>query len=282
MAFRRLIHVRIGSVVVRPLTAADAEAVLALLCACDIADLGEVDVEMTDVEETWAGVDLPRCGRFAPGAGYALRDGDFTELYVHPDHRGAGLEEELLDFLEPEIIEVPERNTALRDVVAGRGYTFRHALVRMGIDLAEPPPAPRWPDGFAPRAFRPGVDDDAVLAVIAPGMREVGGSERLPSGSAFAPHASIVVEDAEGVAAAATTELWDGGARGMVRQLAVRPERRGRGLGAATLSAVLTAIRATGAADAVLGVHENNPNARRLYERAGMTPRFRVERWTRS
>jgi GNAT superfamily N-acetyltransferase len=269
-------------VIAHPLTAADAEAVLALLCACDLADLGEIDVEMADVEETWAGVDLARAGRFAPGAGYAFRDGDFAELYVHPEHRGEGLEEELLDFLDPSGLDVPERNTALREVLAARGYVFKHAAVRMGIDLAEPPPPPRWPEGFAARPFRPGADDAAVQDVIVPGMREIGGMERLPAGPAFAPHASVVVEDDEGVAAAAMTELWDDGARGMIRQLAVRPERRGLGLGAATLGATFAAIRAAGARDAVLGVHEHNPNARRLYERAGMTPRFRVERWVRS
>jgi mycothiol synthase len=151
----------------------------------------------------------------------------------------------------------------------------------MGIDLADPPPAPRWPEGFSARPFRPGADDAAVEAVIVPGMREVSGSERLLMGPGFAPHASVVVEDAQGVAAAAITDLWDEGARGRVRQLAVRPDRRGLGLGTATLAAALTAIRAAGARDAVLGVHEHKPNARRIYERAGMTPRFRVERWSK-
>jgi len=114
-------------------------------------------------------------------------------------------------------------------------------------------------------------------------MREIGARDRFPEGSSFAPELSVVVEDEHGaVAAAALVQLWDEGARANVHQLAVRPDLRGRGLGTATLGAALAAIRAAGARDAVLGVHEHNPGARRIYERAGMTPRYRVEEWARS
>jgi mycothiol synthase len=276
----------------RPLALADADAVLELLCACDLADLGEVDVETADLLEAWEGVDLARDGRFAPGVAYALRSVDAPELYVHPDHRGGGLEAALLDFLEagprPIVLGVPERSADLGAVLASRGYAVRHSLVRMVIDLARGMPGAPWPEGFAPRPFRPGIDDAAVHAVIAPGMQEIDGRDRpleawregILGRSAFAPDASVVVDDPDGgVAAAAVCDLWDDGARGSVRQLAVRPARRGLGLGAATLGAAFAAFDAAGAADAVLGVHEHNPGARRLYERAGMRPLFRFQEW---
>jgi mycothiol synthase len=292
---RRLIRVRIGTVELRPPTTADAEAVLALLSACDLADLGEVNIEMADVLEGWDEVDLAREGRFAAGVAYAMRGEDLADLYVRPEHRGRGLEAELLDFLEAGshavVLEVSDRYAELRALLAERGYAMRSSAVRMWIDLSARRPAPAWPDGFAPRSFRPGVDDEAVHAVIAPGMHEVDGierplatwRERMLGRDRFSPAGSVVVEDPDGgVAAAAVCELWDDGVRGAVRQLAVRPERRGLGLGAATLAAAFDALAAAGARDAVLGVHDHNPGARRLYERAGMTPLFRGETWARA
>jgi mycothiol synthase len=261
----------------RPLNAADASAVLELLAACDLADLGEVDVEIADIEEEWAGRDLERDGRFEPGVAYALR-GDH-QLYVHPNRRGEGYEEQLLELMDSDELDVPDRDRHLAGLLARRGYKLRTAVVRMGIDLAQPPPRPRWPDGFAARPFRPGADEDAVHPMVVAAMREIGGRERTPEPS----ESSVVVESPDGdVAAAALVELWDRGARGCVRRLAVSPDHRGLGLGAATLSAALQSIRAAGAGDAVLGVHEHNATARRLYEGAGMTMRFRVERWARS
>jgi ribosomal protein S18 acetylase RimI-like enzyme len=59
--------------------------------------------------------------------------------------------------------------------------------------------------------------------------------------------------------------------------LAVHPDAAGRGLGGTLLRAVFAAAAGAGAARVQLGVASDNPGATRLYERAGMTRRFRVD-----
>ena len=54
-----------------------------------------------------------------------------------------------------------------------------------------------------------------------------------------------------------------------INNLAIRPGYRGRGLGTALVSEVLTQAQALGASRATLEVRESNVNARRMYERLG-------------
>jgi ribosomal protein S18 acetylase RimI-like enzyme len=63
--------------------------------------------------------------------------------------------------------------------------------------------------------------------------------------------------------------------------LAVRPDHAGRGIGGTLLRAVFAAAAAAGLARAQLGVASDNPHATRLYERAGMTRRWRADAYER-
>jgi ribosomal protein S18 acetylase RimI-like enzyme len=63
--------------------------------------------------------------------------------------------------------------------------------------------------------------------------------------------------------------------------LAVRPDHARRGIGGTLLRAVFAAAAAAGLARAQLGVASDNPHATRLYERAGMTRRWRVDAYER-
>jgi ribosomal protein S18 acetylase RimI-like enzyme len=63
--------------------------------------------------------------------------------------------------------------------------------------------------------------------------------------------------------------------------LAVDPAAQGRGIGTALLQAVFAAARAAGLHRVQLGVASDNANATRLYERAGMQVRWRVDVYER-
>ena len=69
---------------------------------------------------------------------------------------------------------------------------------------------------------------------------------------------------------------------GFVDLLGVRPDHRARGLGTAMLEAAFARFAAAGLREAQLGVASDNPNALRLYERLGMTPRFRYDTYERA
>jgi mycothiol synthase len=96
-----------------------------------------------------------------------------AELVVRPERRRAGLGSAVLQRLESLAGAAPLRVWAHGDLPAARGFAHVHGyravreLWQMSRRLTEPLPTSALPDGFALRAFRPGEDDDAWLAVNA-------------------------------------------------------------------------------------------------------------------
>jgi RimJ/RimL family protein N-acetyltransferase len=86
-------------------------------------------------------------------------------------------------------------------------------------------------------------------------------------------HAVFVVED-EGsiVAFASCGDSRDAAGEGELFAIYALPEAWGSGAGPALMKAVLGALRRGGLARAHLWVLEDNPRARRFYEREGWTP----------
>ena len=68
---------------------------------------------------------------------------------------------------------------------------------------------------------------------------------------------------------------------GYVAELGTAPWARGRGHGRTLLLAMAGAFRADGLETIELSVHAANAPALGLYERIGMVPDFRAERWER-
>lgn len=152
--------------------------------------------------------------------------------------------------------------------LAGRGYASNsptavqtvdvdHALHRLGhhdididVDIAVAP-APDWLDLWW---SVDGRGDAAALAV----------AEKILAGG---PALYGTVVDAYGAAAVGRLALVDDW--GGVYCLAVRPDARGRGLGARVLAGLLAAGRERGISRSWLQVRAENTTARRLYQRAG-------------
>jgi [ribosomal protein S18]-alanine N-acetyltransferase len=65
--------------------------------------------------------------------------------------------------------------------------------------------------------------------------------------------------------------MFTGGSQADVVTLAVAPARWGRGTGTALLSALVDEAARRGYAEVLLEVREDNPRARRLYQRHGFT-----------
>ena len=78
----------------------------------------------------------------------------------------------------------------------------------------------------------------------------------------------------------ATVRRWEDGVA-YLSTLAVHPDAWGRGIGATLLTAVFAAAGAAGRRQVHLNVASDNPNALRLYERVGMTQRWRVDAYER-
>ena len=68
---------------------------------------------------------------------------------------------------------------------------------------------------------------------------------------------------------------------GYVDVLGVHPDHQRRGVGSALLRAAFARFAAAGLDPAVLGVASDNPDARNLYARLGMRPRFQSDTYKR-
>jgi mycothiol synthase len=283
----------------RPPEPDDAHAVLELIIARDIADIGRPDYTLDDVRSDWAapGIDVRRDAWLAEEngtpLGYALLDDRGAALItVPPESEGRGVGTALREAAEARALErgealvrqyVPIANEAARAQLLAAGYWPAYSYFRMRMDLADAPP----PDDVPVRAFSRGPDDAPVHALVEEAMAGVGGNEprSLESWQAakvdkegWDPSLWLLHEDAGGLAGVVLCERWEDGV-GYVDYLAVAARARGQGLGRALLLHGLAALREAGLTVAELSVQGENASATRLYESVGMHPVWTIERW---
>jgi mycothiol synthase len=264
---------------VRPAAPADVEAAFAVHDALTNAlhGRGEASIEHLRAAwghgEAWVAVD-------GGGAvvGYATLEDGYVEVWPHPDHRDGAAAALLLDAAEAagapafETI-VPAAAADLAALYRGRGWRQVREVVRMQIGVAAEPRAPRWPDGVSVRAYA-GADAAAVHALLTAAF--AGSAEQVPpfarwhawmtSDPSFDPAVWFLAEADGGLAGVCL--CW---VEGWVKDLAVRPDRRGCGLGEALLRHAFGEFHRRGAETVGLKVDSDNPTgAVRLYERVGM------------
>jgi len=282
---------------------ADADVVLELIIARDIADLGRPDYTLEDVQADWAapGIDLARDAWIAEedgiALGYALLDDRGAALItVPPLSEGRGVGTLLREAAEARALErgealvrqfVPTGNERARAQLLEAGYWPAYSYFRMRMELAGAPPAPA---DVPVRAFSRGPDDAPVHALVEEAMAGVSGNEprSLESWQAakvdkdgWDPSLWLLHEDADGLAGVILCERWEDGV-GYVDYLAVAPRVRGQGLGRAMLLHGLAALRDAGLTVAELSVQGENASATRLYESIGMRPVWAIERWEKA
>jgi len=284
----------------------DAEAVAALMCACDIEELGEAETDADDVRDDWS---QPRFDRerdtwIVVGEDRTVRAYGWVwdkvpdremigDIYVLPGEP----HEPLFDVLRSRIEERAEEHVpaapADDEVTLGffglvgskysaylveNGYELTRTYFRMVITLGDDPPAVPSIKGIALRPFRPGEEDEAIHRVI---------QESFSEHYLFAPEpleewiarrtAHPVVET--GLWTLAWEKEEPVGAilpypyesMPWIRELGVRKEWRARGVGRALLLQAFADLHARGHRTIALGVDaENATGATRLYESVGM------------
>src|SRR3954465_4582074 len=160
----------------RPPTPADAEGVLRVLLARDVADIGQPDFTLEDLRADWStpGVDLERDAWVVEEEGgemvvSGLLLGDDALIYVPPDACGRGIGTALREAAEARARErgtavlrqpLPVGNADGSALLLDAGYWPAQHYLRMRIDLAEAPPG----DGAGMRAFERDHDEIEVHA----------------------------------------------------------------------------------------------------------------------
>jgi ribosomal protein S18 acetylase RimI-like enzyme len=271
----------------RPPGLADADAIVALLVACDIADFGAPEYDRDALLDEWAEphVDLTRDGFLADGA-YGLVLGTDGRAWVHPDRRGEGLGTALAERLEARARErglahldqqIPRGDARGHALLEGRGYRLIHSFKNVRLpDHA----VAALPEGDV-RPFDDGRDRDGVQALVEAAL---GGIHRVESQQVLDAHnvdtSLWFVADAPdgGLAGAVRAELRAAGfITGYITQIAVVPEHRGRGIGAALVGATAREMVARGAADLRTHIRSTNPDALRLFEDLGFTGDWQLD-----
>ena len=281
----------------------DAPAVLELIVARDVADLGQPDYTLDDLKGDWASpaIDLTLDAWLVEDGdgplGYALLDDGAAALVtVPPASEGRGVGTVLREAAEQRAAARGERrvsqyvvptNEAARAHLRDAGYELAYRYLRMRIDLAD---APEPPSEIPVRAFVRGEDDRALHELIDAAVADIPGN--LPSSfeswqagkmttETWDPALWLLHEDADGLAGVALCDRWDEGI-GFVDYLAVAARARRRGVGRALLLHGLAALRAAGLTVGQLSVQAENAAAMRLYESAGMRTVWTHERWDKA
>jgi mycothiol synthase len=277
----------------------DADAVLAVIVARDVADLGRPDYTLEDLYADWTmpGVDPTRDAWVVQEderlVGYALLDDRGAALItVAPDAEGRGIGTALREAAEARALErgeglvrqyVPVANEPARALLLDAGYWPVHHYFRMRIGLAGAPPPPELPV----RPFDPERDAEAVHALVQEAFSQLEGNVTQPldawravkiAKQGWDPALWLLSEDTEGLTGAVLCERWEGGV-GYVDSLAVAPRARRRGLGRALLLHAFAALRDDGLEVAELSLQGDNAGAARLYEAVGMRSIWSQERW---
>ncbi len=307
----------------RPARLEDVPAMHALLVAGDEADnrtaadsLAEMKNRFNDPwsdPATQSRVVLARHGALAAFGRFFAKPDPQTDVSgwmifdVHPAHRGRGLEDALLDWLEA---IGRERLAEIAAAVGGprprylrsgsedhltehmarlerRGFRPVRYFYQMRRSLAEPIPDRPLPAGLVLRRYAPELDEalwQAFNTAFADHWRHEDVSrERWQLGFVgnpnFRPDLTLIAMEGDEVAGfsinyVSPEEIARRGIKeGWVGQLGTRREWRKRGLASALLAEDMRLFAAEGLEHAALGVDAENPTgALGVYERIGFAP----------
>ncbi len=209
--------------------------------------------------------------------GYATLEDAYVEVWPHPDHRDDGVAAALLDAatfagVRLETI-VPDAAPDLVALYRDRGWVQTREVLRMEIDVSAPPVPAAWPDDVSVRSYAEadaGAVHDLLVEAFAGNAEEVPPFARwhpwMTGDPGFDPDVWFLAEAGGELVGACL--CWS---EGWVKDLAVRPSNRGRGLGEALLRQAFAEFHRRGLTTVGLKVDADNPTgAVQLYERVGM------------
>jgi mycothiol synthase len=281
---------------------ADAAAVLRVLHARDMVDLGAPDFTLEDLLDQWraASFNLASDAVLAVDAdggaiGYATLWGPGALAVVDPAREGEGVGSALLAWTERRAREAGEAvhrhwvagsNARGHDLLARAGYHQVRSYWRLALELEGElrAPDPRPPVTIAPVR----LEDDARALHAACEAAFAGNRDHTPEDFAafrahhvdahdFDPGLSGVARRAGKIVGFVLCRRWSDDGVGFVDLLGVDPSERGRGLGGMLLRRAFARFAGAGLHEAQLGVASDNPGALALYERLGMTVRHRAD-----
>ncbi len=275
----------------RPLTIADAQAVLEAVAAEELVDLGEVDISLEDLLSDWQrpsyDITTSTVGVFDDGRLVAYGDvagPDHAYAAVHPDHQGRGIGTAIAAWIRETArtrgsmrigSQVPEGSAADR-LMADLGYRVRWTAWDLelpeGVEITPYP----LPDGFVLRDATP-EDHVAAWTLIEDAFLEWSDRPRhliedfaswVWARPGFEPWNLRLLENPAGELVGAT-HVYLSGDSAYVARIAVRRDHRGRRLARSMLVDAFGLAREHGAVRSYLST-DTRAGARAVYEAVGM------------
>jgi mycothiol synthase len=291
----------------------DIPAIVEVVRACELADYGDAEFTAEDLHVVWRLIDREQ------DAWVGERDGEIVSTgvvrlrsptrirsfgYVLPAQTGQGIGSELLRRIEERARELAARAPAGEEVYLSQDVTPRvesqvalferhdFRLIRrfwkMGIELADEPAEPAWPEGIRVASMQRG-EERAVFDASEEAFADHWDHQPhdydewrsfMIERESFDPSLWPLAWDADEIAGFSLCGISPD--EGWVGVIGVRPPWRKRGLGLALLLESFRRLRDKGAARCALYVDSENPTgATRLYERAGMHVVRESEAWTK-
>ena len=291
----------LDNVTLRRPVRADVEAVVALQNRCDIAQTGEAQSSIEDVEHDWEQIDLTQDAwvAFLPGrklVGYAtvLPFGNDIRYIVDtdPGWEGNDLDKHLLALSEARGSEQAlarkdakkisakvymfETNHRGIGVVEQAGFQPGKYIFQMRMDLTADLPEPIWPEGVVLRTADLTQDAHAIHQLVQTAFY-LPGREPQPFDEwytfmvrpdIFHPDLWFLAMSGEEMIGVSLCFPYPD--IGWIRQLGVLPEWQGRGLGAALLHHSFQEFKRRGFQLAGLTVESGRANSHTFYQKVGM------------
>jgi ribosomal-protein-alanine N-acetyltransferase len=284
----------------RPSSRDDDDDVLRVLAAREARDFGVADFIRGFLLERW------REQRFDPEADAVVaRDGDVVVgyaglfeqgalVFVDPDYERQTVGSRLREWAEALAAQrrrshhrqvIAHGNAGARALLETAGYRQVRSVIQMAKSMETAEPAPPPPAGIKLAPLD--LPADARTLHLADTASFAGNADYEPSSfESFerehlqSPHLdadlSCVARRGDAIAGFTLCRRQPEGS-GYVDLLAVDPSERGRGLGASLLLTAFEGFARAGLRDAWLDVASDNPRGLRLYKRAGMSERLRVD-----
>jgi mycothiol synthase len=281
-------------------------AVLAVLAARELADLGVRLYTLEDLRDEWraSDFDLERDARVVETGeneivAYATVQRPGSMAAVTPDREGHGVGSRLLEWTEGRERAlgravhrqwVGANNASARALLTGAGYERTRSNFRMVAPLDRVSAPVDAPAGVLLRPVDVGRDavalhalDDAAFLGFADYVPESADQFRETHLEAhdFDPDLSRVAEQDGEIVGSLLARRRPHEQAGWVEILAVDPDHQGRRIGTALLTHAFAAFAGAGLREAQLGVASFNERALRVYERVGMTPQLQFDIYER-
>ena len=277
----------------RPLQKTEAHAVLELMAAQQLEDIGVVSIEEADIVSDWArpshDLGTRSVGVFDGDTlvAYAeLMGADRADTSVLPSHRGRGIGTWLAGWLQDlgrrlgsSVVGMPVPQGSPGDrLLEELGFRVRWTSWVLTLPAGASIPDRELPEGYVVRAAEPGemraahdVLEDAFLEWSERDRETFEDFEAATTGRpGFEPWNLRVAVDGDGAVVGVSLVLVsDNGSTGYVDRIAVRRDQRHRGLAQALLVDSFAVARAHGTSTSELST-DSRTGALGLYERVGM------------